>query len=51
MKKFDRTYLRYIRYFIQWYIVFFLLYSGYKFYVFVEYFNSKLGEGYSAGIS
>jgi len=40
MEKIDRSYLRYIRYAVQWGIFFFLIYAGYKFFVFVEHFTS-----------
>lgn len=40
MEKIDRTYLRYIRYAVQWGIFSFLTYAGYKFYLFVEHFIS-----------
>lgn len=40
MEKIDRSYLRYIRYAVQWGIFLFLIYAGYKFYVFVEHFIS-----------
>lgn len=40
MEKIDRSYLRYIRYAVQWGIFFFLIYAGYKFYFFVEHFIS-----------
>lgn len=40
--KTDRAYLRYIRYTVQWGILLFLIYAGYRFYSFVEYF---LGQG------
>ena len=40
MEKVDRTYLRYIRYAVQWGIFSFLTYAGYKFYLFVEHFIS-----------
>ena len=36
MEKIDRSYLRYIRYAVQWGIFSFLIYAGYKFYVFIE---------------
>lgn len=39
MKKIDRSYIRYIRYAVQWGIFFFLAYAGYKFYLFVEHFT------------
>jgi len=39
MEKFDRSYVRYIRYFVQWAIFFFLIYAGYRFYQFVDYFS------------
>lgn len=41
MGKFDRSYLRYTRYIVQWFIVFFLLYSGYIFFLFVDYFSTQ----------
>ncbi|OGW56705.1 MAG: hypothetical protein A2Z09_03870 [Nitrospirae bacterium RBG_16_43_8] len=40
MEKIDRSYLRYIRYAVQWSIFFFLIYAGYNFYLFVNYFSS-----------
>lgn len=40
MEKIDRSYLRYIRYAVQWGIFFFLIYAGYKFYVFIEHLAS-----------
>ena len=40
MEKIDRAFLRYIRYTVQWAIFFFLIYAGYKFYLFVDYFTS-----------
>jgi polyferredoxin len=40
MQKIDRSYIRYIRYAVQWGIFFFLVYAGYKFYLFVEYLTS-----------
>lgn len=36
MEKIDRSYIRKIRYFIQWIIVLIILYSGYKFYLFTQ---------------
>jgi len=36
MEKIDRSYLRYIRYAVQWGIFFFLIYAGSKFYIFIE---------------
>ncbi|RJQ42138.1 MAG: 4Fe-4S binding protein [Nitrospiraceae bacterium] len=39
MEKIDRSYLRYLRYTVQWGIFFFLVYAGYKFYLFVEHFT------------
>ncbi|MDP2276586.1 MAG: 4Fe-4S binding protein, partial [Nitrospirota bacterium] len=40
MQKIDRSYLRHIRYAVQWSIFFFLIYAGYNFYLFVNYFSS-----------
>lgn len=40
MEKIDRSYLRHIRYAVQWGIFFFLIYAGYKFYVFIEHLAS-----------
>jgi len=40
MENIDRSYVRYIRYAVQWSIFFFLIYAGYKFYLFVNYFSS-----------
>lgn len=40
MGKIDRSYLRYIRYTVQWGIFFSLIYAGYKFYLFVEFFST-----------
>lgn len=40
MEKIDRSYLRYIRYFVQWAVFFFLIYAGYRFYQFVIFFSS-----------
>lgn len=40
MQKMDRSYLRHIRYAVQWSIFFFLIYAGYKFYLFVGHFTS-----------
>ena len=39
MEKIDRSYVRYIRYFVQWSVFFFLIYAGYRFYLFVDYFS------------
>lgn len=38
MEKTDRTYLRYLRYTLQWGVVLFLLYAGYRFFIFTEHF-------------
>jgi polyferredoxin len=38
VEKIDRTFVRYLRYTVQWSIVFFLIYAGYIFYVFVDHF-------------
>jgi polyferredoxin len=38
MDTIDRTYLRYVRYAVQWGIFLFLLYAGYRFYFFVDHF-------------
>ena len=40
MENVDRSYLRYLRYAVQWSIFFFLIYAGYNFYLFVNYFSS-----------
>ncbi|MEK7864273.1 MAG: 4Fe-4S binding protein, partial [Nitrospirota bacterium] len=40
MEKIGRSYVRYIRYAVQWSIFFFLIYAGYNFYLFVNYFSS-----------
>jgi polyferredoxin len=40
MENIDRSYLRHIRYAVQWSIFFFLIYAGYNFYLFVDYFLS-----------
>jgi len=40
MEKIDRSYIRYIRYTVQWGIFSFLVYAGYRFYLFVDYFTS-----------
>jgi polyferredoxin len=40
MEKIDRSYIRIVRYAIQWAIVFFLLYTGYEFYRFVTFYTS-----------
>jgi len=51
MIKTERTYLRYIRYTVQWGISLFLIYAGYGFYFFVEHFLNKgmvlPGTGYA----
>jgi polyferredoxin len=51
MVKTERNHLRYIRYAVQWGIFFFLLYSGYRFYFFVEHFLNHgmvpQGTGYA----
>ena len=41
MVKTERNHLRYIRYTVQWGIFFFLLYSGYRFYFFIEHFLNQ----------
>lgn len=41
MEKIDRSYIRYIRYFVQWSVFFFLIYAGYRFYQFVDYFSGE----------
>jgi polyferredoxin len=38
MEQIDRTYLRYLRYTVQWGIVLFLLYAGYRFFIFTDHF-------------
>ncbi len=38
MEKIDRAYVRYLRYTIQWGIILFLLYAGYRFFVFTDHF-------------
>jgi len=47
MEKIDRAYLRYIRYCVQWGIILFLLYAGYRFSIFTDHFlfasNQPLG--------
>lgn len=40
MQKIGRSYLRHIRYAVQWSIFFFLIYAGYKFYLFAGHFTS-----------
>jgi polyferredoxin len=40
MEKIDRSYIRYIRYAIQWSILIFLVYAGYEFYRFVTFYSS-----------
>ncbi|MCE5193885.1 MAG: 4Fe-4S binding protein [Nitrospiraceae bacterium] len=40
MEKFNRSYIRYMRYTVQWGILIFLIFAGYQLYLFVEYFNS-----------
>jgi len=46
MDKIDRSYIRYARYAIQAYIFIFLLYAGYRFYLFVDqYENPVSGQG------
>ncbi len=40
MEKQDRSYLRYLRYTVQWAIVIFLLYAGYRFFLFTDHFLS-----------
>ena len=41
VEKIDRSYIRYIRYAVQWSVFLFLIYAGYKFYLFVEYFSAS----------
>jgi polyferredoxin len=41
MEKIDRSYLRYLRYSVQWGIFLFLIYAGYRFFFFVEHFLSR----------
>ena len=41
MDTIDRRYLRYLRYALQWGIVIFLLYAGYRFFFFVEHFLAQ----------
>jgi ferredoxin len=38
MDKIDRTYVRYLRYTLQWGVVLFLLYAGYRFFIFTDHF-------------
>src|SRR5512135_3215711 len=38
MEKIDRAYVRYLRYTVQWGIILFLLYAGYRFFIFTEHF-------------
>jgi ferredoxin len=38
MEKIDRAYVRYLRYMVQWGIVLFLLYAGYRFFIFTDHF-------------
>jgi polyferredoxin len=38
VEKINRSYIRYARYSVQWGIFFLLIYAGYSFYLFVEYF-------------
>ncbi len=38
MEKIDRSYIRYIRYAVQWSLVLFLIYAGYHFYLFVNFY-------------
>ncbi|MEW6109128.1 MAG: 4Fe-4S binding protein [Nitrospirota bacterium] len=45
MEKIDRSYIRYIRYSVQWGVFLFLMYAGYKFYLFVEFFTSGSQTG------
>jgi polyferredoxin len=40
VEKIDRSYIRYIRYAIQWSILLFLAYAGYEFYRFVTFYSS-----------
>ncbi len=48
MENVDRSYIRYIRYTVQWCIFFLLIYAGYKFYFFVAHFTS--GNTYAPAI-
>lgn len=38
MEKVDRSYIRYVRYAVQWSIFFLIVFAGYKFYIFVDQF-------------
>ena len=38
MEKIDRAYVRYLRYTVQWAIVLFLMYAGYRFFIFADHF-------------
>ncbi len=49
MEKIDRSYIRYIRYSIQWGIVVFLVYAGYAFSRFVDFYAAG-GTGVSHAI-
>jgi len=40
MVKINRSHIRYIRYVVQWSVFFFLIFSGYRFYLFVKYFSA-----------
>jgi len=40
MEKIDRAYVRYLRYIVQWGIIIFLLYAGYRFFIFTDHFLS-----------
>jgi polyferredoxin len=40
VEKIERSYIRYIRYALQWSIVLFLVYAGYEFYRFVTFYSS-----------
>ncbi|MDP2157028.1 MAG: 4Fe-4S binding protein, partial [Nitrospirota bacterium] len=42
MEKIDRAYVQYLRYAVQWGIVLFLCYAGYRFFIFTDHF---LGMG------
>ena len=44
MEKTDRSYIRYVRYGVQAYIFFFLLYAGYRFYLFTGQYESTVQQ-------
>lgn len=52
MEKINRSYIRYARYAMQAYICFFLLFAGYRFYLFVEqYENPGSGQGITLSLT